>query len=107
MSHDTAIVTGGSPVSAGPSWIDCSPMARMSSPVGEGSDHRTYTPKSVGSPPTYPFELTQRCWSYGRRRSCGPVSLLVNNAGVQLEKTVIESTDENWDLLVGVNCRGS
>jgi meso-butanediol dehydrogenase/(S,S)-butanediol dehydrogenase/diacetyl reductase len=36
----------------------------------------------------------------------GPVSLLVNNAGVQLEKTVVESTDDDWDLLVGVNCRG-
>jgi len=36
----------------------------------------------------------------------GPVSLLVNNAGVQVEKTVLESSDEDWDLVVGVNCRG-
>ena len=36
----------------------------------------------------------------------GPVTLLVNNAGVQLEKTVLDTTDEDWDLVVGVNCRG-
>lgn len=36
----------------------------------------------------------------------GPVDLLVNNAGVQVEKTVIESSDEDWDMVVGVNCRG-
>ncbi|MBV9832568.1 MAG: SDR family oxidoreductase [Marmoricola sp.] len=36
----------------------------------------------------------------------GPVSLLVNNAGVQVEHTVADSTDDDWDLVVGVNCRG-
>jgi len=36
----------------------------------------------------------------------GPIHLLVNNAGVQVEKTVSESSDDDWDLVVGVNCRG-
>jgi NAD(P)-dependent dehydrogenase (short-subunit alcohol dehydrogenase family) len=36
----------------------------------------------------------------------GPVTLLVNNAGVLVAKTVAESTDDDWDLQVGVNCRG-
>ncbi len=36
----------------------------------------------------------------------GPVSLLVNNAGVQVEKSVLDSSDDDWDLVVGVNCRG-
>jgi NAD(P)-dependent dehydrogenase (short-subunit alcohol dehydrogenase family) len=36
----------------------------------------------------------------------GPVSLLVNNAGVLVAKTIAESTDDDWDLQVGVNCRG-
>ncbi len=36
----------------------------------------------------------------------GPVSLLVNNAGVQVEKNVVDSSDDDWDLVVGVNCRG-
>jgi len=36
----------------------------------------------------------------------GPVTLLVNNAGVLVAKTVVDSTDADWDLQVGVNCRG-
>lgn len=36
----------------------------------------------------------------------GPATILVNNAGVQVEKTVAESTDADWDLVIGVNCRG-
>ena len=36
----------------------------------------------------------------------GPVSLLVNNAGVLVTSTVADSTDEDWDRLVGTNCRG-
>ena len=36
----------------------------------------------------------------------GPVSVLVNNAGVQVEKTVSDSSDDDWDHVVGVNCRG-
>ena len=35
----------------------------------------------------------------------GPPTLLVNNAGVLVERTVADSTDDDWDLLVGVNCR--
>jgi len=34
------------------------------------------------------------------------LSVLVNNAGVQIEKTVTESTDEDWDNLMGANARG-
>jgi NAD(P)-dependent dehydrogenase (short-subunit alcohol dehydrogenase family) len=40
------------------------------------------------------------------RELFGPATLLVNNAGVQVEKTVRDSTDDDWDLVVGVNCRG-
>ncbi len=36
----------------------------------------------------------------------GLANLLVNNAGVQVEKTVAESSDDDWDLVIGVNCRG-
>jgi meso-butanediol dehydrogenase/(S,S)-butanediol dehydrogenase/diacetyl reductase len=39
-------------------------------------------------------------------RLAGPVSLLVNNAGVQVVATVADSTDDDWDLVVGTNCRG-
>lgn len=36
----------------------------------------------------------------------GALHVLVNNAGVQIEKTVVDSTDEDWDLLMGVNAKG-
>lgn len=37
----------------------------------------------------------------------GAVDALVNNAGVQLEKTVAKTTDAEWDLVMGVNARGT
>jgi len=36
----------------------------------------------------------------------GTVTTLVNNAGVQIEKPVTETTDEDWDRLMGVNAKG-
>ena len=36
----------------------------------------------------------------------GALDVLVNNAGVQVEKTVTETTDNDWDLVMGVNARG-
>jgi NAD(P)-dependent dehydrogenase (short-subunit alcohol dehydrogenase family) len=36
----------------------------------------------------------------------GELSILVNNAGIQIEKTIVETTDNDWDLLMGVNARG-
>lgn len=39
-------------------------------------------------------------------REFGELSILVNNAGVQVEKTVLESSDSDWDAVVGVNCQG-
>lgn len=40
------------------------------------------------------------------RSHFGPVSLLVNNAGVQVEKTLADSDDDDWDLVMNVNCKG-
>ena len=36
----------------------------------------------------------------------GPIDVLVNNAGVQVEKTVVDTTDEDWDIVMGANARG-
>lgn len=36
----------------------------------------------------------------------GPPTILVNNAGVQVEKTVTESADADWDAVIGANARG-
>ena len=35
------------------------------------------------------------------------IDVLVNNAGVQVEKTATESDDADWDLIVGTNARGA
>lgn len=40
------------------------------------------------------------------REHLGGVSILINNAGVQIERTVADTTDEDWNLLVGINCKG-
>ena len=39
-------------------------------------------------------------------REFGALDVLVNNSGVQIEKTVLETTDEDWDMLMGVNAKG-
>ena len=36
----------------------------------------------------------------------GELSILVNNAGVQIEKTLVETSDADWDLLMGANAKG-
>lgn len=36
----------------------------------------------------------------------GVLDVLVNNAGVQLEKTVLDSSDEDWDHVMGINAKG-
>ncbi|MBC6416481.1 MAG: SDR family oxidoreductase [Rhodospirillales bacterium] len=36
----------------------------------------------------------------------GGVDVLMNNAGIQLEKRLTESSDEDWDSLMGVNAKG-
>ena len=36
----------------------------------------------------------------------GALSILVNNAGTQIEKTITNTTDEDWDTLMGANARG-
>lgn len=37
----------------------------------------------------------------------GPAQALINNAGVQVEKTVMDSTDADYDMVMDVNCRGT
>ncbi|MDX8533575.1 SDR family oxidoreductase [Mesorhizobium sp. VK25A] len=40
------------------------------------------------------------------RDAFGAPTILINNAGIQITKTVAETTDEDWDLVIGANCRG-
>ena len=39
-------------------------------------------------------------------RGFGSASIIVNNAGAQIEKSAAESTEEDWDRVVGTNCKG-
>ncbi|HCH32018.1 MAG TPA: short-chain dehydrogenase [Oceanospirillaceae bacterium] len=36
----------------------------------------------------------------------GTLDVLVNNAGVQIEKTIVDTSDDDWDLLMGANGKG-
>lgn len=36
----------------------------------------------------------------------GALDVLVNNAGVQIEKTVVDTTNDDWDQLMGANAKG-
>lgn len=36
----------------------------------------------------------------------GSLDVLVNNAGVEIEKTIEETTEEEWDWLLGINLKG-
>lgn len=36
----------------------------------------------------------------------GDLTTLVNNAGVQIEKNIVDTTDADWEQLMGVNARG-
>ncbi|HEX5588449.1 MAG TPA: SDR family oxidoreductase, partial [Acidimicrobiia bacterium] len=36
----------------------------------------------------------------------GPVDILVNNAGIDIVKPFVDSTEEEWDKIIGVNLRG-
>ena len=40
------------------------------------------------------------------RSQYGELDVLVNNAGVQVEKNVVDSTDHDWDQVIGVNAKG-
>jgi 2-hydroxycyclohexanecarboxyl-CoA dehydrogenase len=39
-------------------------------------------------------------------RDLGPVGVLVNNAGIDVVKPFVESTEEEWDRIIAVNLRG-
>ncbi|MEE2804944.1 MAG: SDR family oxidoreductase [Pseudomonadota bacterium] len=40
------------------------------------------------------------------RETLGEIHILVNNAGIQIEKTIVDSTDEDWTNVIGTNAKG-
>lgn len=37
----------------------------------------------------------------------GPISVLINNAGIAIEKLAVEQTEADWDAVIGVNLKGA
>src|SRR5579864_1614854 len=37
----------------------------------------------------------------------GPVSVLINNAGIAIEKLAVEQTEADWDAVIGANLKGA
>ncbi len=37
----------------------------------------------------------------------GPVSVLINNAGIAVEKLAVEQTEADWDAVIGANLKGA
>jgi NAD(P)-dependent dehydrogenase (short-subunit alcohol dehydrogenase family) len=37
----------------------------------------------------------------------GKLNILVNNAAIMLEKTVVDTTEEDWERIVGINLKGT
>lgn len=40
-------------------------------------------------------------------RSLGPVTVVVNNAGIAVQKPLLDHTDEDWERVIGVNLTGA
>ena len=40
------------------------------------------------------------------RAHFGSINVLVNNAGTQVEKTIADSDDNDWDMVIDTNCKG-
>lgn len=48
-----------------------------------------------------------REWIYSVIERCGSIDVLVNNAGVQLNRASVDLTDDEWQFVLGVNLTGA
>jgi len=106
LEGQVAIITGGGRgigraivdrlLADGASVLSCGRGARP-----EGLDPRAVWVRGDVSRTTDAQEIADAAL-----QAFGFVSILVNNAGVQIEKTVAATTDGDWDTIVGINCKG-
>ena len=40
-------------------------------------------------------------------KALGPVTVLINNAGIAIEKLTVEQTEADWDAVIGANLKGA
>ena len=40
-------------------------------------------------------------------KALGPITVLINNAGIAIEKHVVEQTEADWDAVIGANLKGA
>jgi 3-oxoacyl-[acyl-carrier protein] reductase len=40
-------------------------------------------------------------------KALGPVTVLINNAGIAIEKLAVEQTEADWDAVIGANLKGA
>jgi NAD(P)-dependent dehydrogenase (short-subunit alcohol dehydrogenase family) len=106
LQHKTALVTGGRQ-GIGRAIVD-----RF---VAEGA--RVMTCGRGGRPADLPAQVSWQTTDIASREEVdllvasvvdafGELSILVNNAGIQIEKNIVDTTDEDWEQLMGVNARG-
>ena len=105
LHHKTALITGGRQ-GIGRAIVDCF--------VAEGV--QVLTCGRGERPHDLPGSVLWQTSDVGQARDVdalskrvidefGQLSILVNNAGVQIEKTVLDTTDEDWERLMGVNAK--
>jgi 3-oxoacyl-[acyl-carrier protein] reductase len=67
--------------------------------------------ESGGEAAATPHDVTSRdAWESAMdavRAAFGPVDIVVNNAGITRDRTIVKMTDEEWDEVIAVHLRGA
>jgi 2-keto-3-deoxy-L-fuconate dehydrogenase len=71
--------------------------SRSEPTIGAGAQ---WVPTDVSDPDAADALIAAAVAAHGR------IDVLVNNAGVQVEKTILDTTDDEFDLVMNVNVRG-